>query len=204
MSDDPISSTSIIQENFINNSSELPLDFEPDLSIVSKNTDTLLDSFFISENIEISESNFASVSEYTEQNQNFNFLNLDNYAKGPNHKKRNRFANNIDLTQFGLANDTIIESDSDNNALILIVYDIPAVRKISRFVGHSSKNRCYRYTKNFSTFSSNHPKSGKVNFSGFDQEFPHLSNIRHKQLSNNLLNKANREKKRIFDEYKIR
>ncbi|CAG8682581.1 5527_t:CDS:2, partial [Dentiscutata heterogama] len=97
MSDDPIPSTSIIQENFTNNSEY-----------------TLTDSSLISENIEISEPNFASVFEYTEQNQSFDSLNFDDYAKGSNQRKKKKFSDNIDLTQFGLANDMIIESDIDS------------------------------------------------------------------------------------------
>ncbi|CAG8522604.1 6951_t:CDS:2 [Dentiscutata erythropus] len=82
------------------------------------------------------------------------------------------------------------------NDLLSDVYD--AAQKISGFAEHSSKNRCYQCIKKFPTFPT-----GKVNFSGFSQEFSRLNNIEHKQLSNNWLNANNREKKQIFDKYGI-
>ncbi|CAG8546690.1 9660_t:CDS:2, partial [Racocetra fulgida] len=111
-------SMSIISENITNESSEFPLEaFQPDLPIVSKNTETLSDSSFTSENMEILQPNSTSVLEYTEQDQHFDSLNFNNYMKRSNHRKKNKFADNMDLTQFGISNDIIIESDEDKDSI---------------------------------------------------------------------------------------
>ncbi|CAG8541797.1 14533_t:CDS:2 [Cetraspora pellucida] len=437
MSDSFMPSMSIISENITNESSKFPLEaFQPDLPIVSKNTETLSDSSFTSENMEILQPNSTSVLKYTEQDQHFDSLNFNNYMKRPNHRKKNKFVDNMDLTQFEdsisieyndenieyetnfLATNFPIHIESDPNdilyqnftkffvcpnchklfwtqeyitefcqsnctcgaelkkpvrtpkgktlykpikiysyhsiilhlkkilllpeieealescykrslqpndllsdvydgrvwhtfkdndetaffvgnlaegrlgfflnidwfnpykhspisvgaiyltilnfprhmryqtknvflvdlipgphepsvteihkyiepiayeldklwsrvtikttkypngrlfhgALILIACDTPAARKISGFAGHSSKHGCYRCTKKFPTFPSNHSKSGKVNFSGFNQEFPHLNNVTHKKLSNNWFNENNQGRKDITTEVMV-
>ncbi|CAG8585006.1 12034_t:CDS:2 [Cetraspora pellucida] len=86
MSDDPTASVSIIQDNITNKSNKPYLEgLQPDSPIVSESTDTLLSNLYlIFENIEDSKSNLVL------------------------------FENNINLTQFGLTSNIIVESDSDN------------------------------------------------------------------------------------------
>ncbi|CAG8490466.1 2356_t:CDS:2 [Cetraspora pellucida] len=122
MSDNPAPTTSKFSEDITNKSCELFLeDFQQDPPIVLDNIETSLGSSFISENIEILQPDSTSIFEYTEQDQNFD-LNFNNCTKGSSHRKINKFVDNIDLTQLGLSNNIIIESDEDKDC-ISIEYD---------------------------------------------------------------------------------
>ncbi|CAB5180826.1 unnamed protein product [Rhizophagus irregularis] len=89
-------------------------------------------------------------------------------------------------------------------ALIMIVCDTPAARKIGGFSSHSSKRGCYRCDHSFSTIQDSNTSHWKPDFSNFNANLPQRSKEKHQSIAYKFKNSSSTIRNQIFTEHGIR
>ncbi|CAG8707168.1 15007_t:CDS:2 [Rhizophagus irregularis] len=89
-------------------------------------------------------------------------------------------------------------------ALIMIVCDTPAARKIGGFSSHSSKRGCYRCDHSFSTIQDSNTGYWKPDFSNFNANLPQRSKEKHQSIAYKFKNSSSTIRNQIFTEHGIR